>query len=437
MKKKILFICYFFPPFGGVRVLRNYSFIKYLSRISEYDLHIITSNFFSDGIEDKFLYYSLLNRKNISIHSLPSFNFETLVSKLKSLFYKKNKKTKNTEIKENLLLKKIINSFLIPDHYILFVILNFFKIYSIIKKIKPDIIFTSSPPHSMHLTGLLFKKKFKIKWVADFRDPWIGHKPFIEPVILLKNFNKYLEHSVIKNSDKIITCVEQIIENFKSNYPEIEEKKFSLILNGYDDEFFEKARNEIRLIEQNITKKNIIIAYTGSFNVWRSPEPIIKGLKYFEENIKFDYKLILDICGVCPETYKSLPLKYNLTKNSVNFYNHINYYESIKKMLTADINLLIVSDREGALVPTAKFSNYLAAKKPILALLPAGSIIKNFINDKIGIALENFSDKDIAFALLNIIENYEKFLYNFQNTDISVFSRYSQALKLKYIFDNI
>src|SRR5690606_27637000 len=43
-----------------------------------------------------------------------------------------------------------------------------------------DTIITTGPPHSLHLIGLELKKKKneKLRWIADFRDPWttIGYQ---------------------------------------------------------------------------------------------------------------------------------------------------------------------------------------------------------------------------------------------------------------------
>src|SRR5258708_38705536 len=37
-----------------------------------------------------------------------------------------------------------------------------------------DAIVTSGPPHIVHLLGLLLKRRYRLSWVADFRDPWVA-----------------------------------------------------------------------------------------------------------------------------------------------------------------------------------------------------------------------------------------------------------------------
>jgi len=35
-----------------------------------------------------------------------------------------------------------------------------------------DAIISTGPPHSTHLAAWQLKQKFKLPWIADFRDPW-------------------------------------------------------------------------------------------------------------------------------------------------------------------------------------------------------------------------------------------------------------------------
>ncbi|HOK39678.1 MAG TPA: glycosyltransferase [bacterium] len=432
--KNILFISYYFPPAGGIRVLRNYSFVKYLSNLTNYHIFVITTNFPKDGMEDYFLYKTLKN-KRIKIYPLISFNFEYYIKKIKKAIFKNSgKKNEYNPPKENIIIKKIINTFFIPDHNVIFFILNFFKFFFLLKKIKPDVVISSSPPFSCHLIALLLKNIFNYKWIVDLRDPWLGHKPFVEPYGFIKKINSFIEYIVFKKCDKIITCVQDFIENYKKTYQIIPEKKYHLILNGYDDDLFETAQNKIKKNNNFFT-----INYSGSFNVWRSPQLFINSLKTFEEKYlsKINKKIQFTIWGNYPEKYTQLPEKYEIKKIEIKFNKHINYFESIKKMLETDVNLLIVSDREGPNVPTGKFSNYLAAKKPILALLPKNSIITKFINDnKIGIALEESSAEIIAESIMNLINNYETYETNFKKIELQKYSRKLQTKELLKILDS-
>ena len=63
---------------------------------------------------------------------------------------------------------------------------------------------STSPPHSMHLIALGLKKMNpKLKWIADFRDPW-SEIDLLNEFYLTKNSRlkyKKLEKEVLDNSD--------------------------------------------------------------------------------------------------------------------------------------------------------------------------------------------------------------------------------------------
>lgn len=40
-------------------------------------------------------------------------------------------------------------------------------------KVKPDCLITTSPPESLHITGMLLSRRWGVPWVAEFRDTWI------------------------------------------------------------------------------------------------------------------------------------------------------------------------------------------------------------------------------------------------------------------------
>src|SRR5262245_58863134 len=41
-----------------------------------------------------------------------------------------------------------------------------------VRELRPDVVLTSGPPHWAHLLGLSLKRRYRLPWVADFRDPW-------------------------------------------------------------------------------------------------------------------------------------------------------------------------------------------------------------------------------------------------------------------------
>ena len=63
--------------------------------------------------------------------------------------------------------------------------------------VKPDLIFTTSPPESIHITGAKLTKKLHVPWVAEFRDTWVEmpHRH----ILVRSGFRRYVERRIAKH----------------------------------------------------------------------------------------------------------------------------------------------------------------------------------------------------------------------------------------------
>ena len=71
---------------------------------------------------------------------------------------------------------------------------------SILRHDRPDVVFTSSPPESVHVLGLLLSG-FGVPWVADFRDGWTFEPPTLRPY--LTGLDGALERLVISRAKAV------------------------------------------------------------------------------------------------------------------------------------------------------------------------------------------------------------------------------------------
>jgi hypothetical protein len=94
-----------------------------------------------------------------------------------------------------------------------------------------DAIITTGPPHSVHLIGLALKKKFGLKWVADFRDPWTSIDYFHNLPLTPSSLKKHrdLEEEVLRNADRVIVVGGRMKEEYDAY-----NKNVRVISNGYD-----------------------------------------------------------------------------------------------------------------------------------------------------------------------------------------------------------
>ena len=67
-------------------------------------------------------------------------------------------------------------------------------------------ILSSSPPDSAHLAGLPLRRRFRVPWVADFRDPWVGLHYRTPPTAWHRARQTAMEREVLGSADLVLVA---------------------------------------------------------------------------------------------------------------------------------------------------------------------------------------------------------------------------------------
>jgi glycosyltransferase involved in cell wall biosynthesis len=106
-----------------------------------------------------------------------------------------------------------------------------------------EAIYTTAPPRSVPLVGLLCKLLLGIPWVCDFRDPWLLADPtrrnvFGESVPLLRRkLENWVEALLVRQAEAIVTVTRGHADELASKYPKLADKLF-VVTNGFDEDDF-------------------------------------------------------------------------------------------------------------------------------------------------------------------------------------------------------
>ena len=229
----------------------------------------------------------------------------------------------------------------------------------IIEKEKPDIIFSTSPPPTVHLIAAKLVKWSGIKWVADFRDPWTKihylQQQRINPIS--KRINKNLEKKVIENCDAA-TCVSN---NFVNLLTKTYSLKFTVITNGFD--------SEINCpVLKNADKFTVL--YIGGLAWTRYyPEFILSVAKLFENGkLNSDFTEIQFVGSIEKDILEDIQKKFKHAPN-IQFINYVIHEKALEFMHKADLLLLFLEkgkDYEGHI--PGKLFEYLSTGNRILGI---------------------------------------------------------------------
>jgi len=305
--KKVLIITYYWPPAGGPGIQRILKFAKYLPEFGWEPIILTVKNGEYPAIDE-----SLLNEipENCKVYATNSIEPNNLYRKLIGL--KSNQKIPIAVLAEKNInrKKKVANwirlNLFIPDAKIFWKPFAIKMGRQIINELKPDLIFSSSPPPTVHLIAKSLKKHSGIKWVADLRDPWIDiyYYDNLKKNKISTRLDKQFELSVLNNADELCTVSQDLVNIFKSKNNKL---NIEIITNGFDPDDFSDLPQQDKF-------KKFTIAYAGKLNNQQNPVNLWKALQKLTNDFKdFSNDLQLVFMGNFVDEIHNSIKNYNLS----------------------------------------------------------------------------------------------------------------------------
>lgn len=418
--KKVLVITYYWPPAGGPGVQRWLKFVKYLG-----DFGIEPVVYIPENPQYPLLDTTFVNEipEDITIYKHPIFE----PYRIASLFSNKKTKrisagiiqTKDQSFSEKLMLWVRGNLF-IPDARKYWVRPSVRFLNGVLEKEGIETIITTGPPHSVHIIGYYLKEFKKVKWIADFRDPWtsIGYHKKLKLTNLAKNRHKELEHLVLNNADKIVVTSQTTKEEFQR----ITNRPITVITNGFD---------YIRPASVQLDEK-FIISHIGSMLTGRNPKNLWKVLgELVQENQTFRTDLLVQFVGVVSDEVIASMKEFGLEKH-INIIGYVPHEEAIKYQLKSQVLLLaeINSEETRGIIP-GKLFEYMVSERPILGIGPENWEVSQIVAEtKTGAIFEHTSHFQLKNVLLNWFGQYQQKQLGVSSVNINKYSRRELTRKL-------
>jgi glycosyltransferase involved in cell wall biosynthesis len=424
-EKKVLFIAYYFPPMGMGGVQRATKFVKYLP-VFGWKPFVLTVKDVDYLAQD----HSLLEELPSEAKVIRTGSFDPLrISFILKSFFKKRRQKEGSVRGNTVRRSKLFSWFFFPDSKIGWFPFALISGLKIAREEGINLIFTSSPPPSLHLVGYFLKLLTGKPWVADFRDPWIGYRFEIYPTWLHLFLKNQLVRLLVRNADRIISANPFITKRMTEQYSV--PKKIETINQGYDERDFETG----------VSQKSEVftIGYLGTFSPDCDPEPFFWALRNL-----IDQKLIPK--GKIKFIHVGLSLRIDLDrlierydlKEVVERKGYLPHRAALKQMESVSIFLLATSDNP--LIFPAKVFEYLPFRKPILSIVPQESEVGKLISKmKLGRVISPEDENGIAEALLHYLSNFEKKTLTLSQNEqeISRFERKYLTSKLASLFEEM
>ncbi|MDX6465474.1 MAG: hypothetical protein QOI27_514, partial [Gaiellaceae bacterium] len=258
---------------------------------------------------------------------------------------------------------------LMPDENVTWNATAIPKAISIARREGIDVVLTTSPPGSVHLIGAAVRKATGAAWVADLRDSIVQHPHRSNEGVaaLVKEKSRAgIARLVARQADAIVTAAEAITEETRALGPA---GRVVTIANGCDFDDF--AGLEYRPSDR------LRLTHAGSFFGKRDPKPFLQALA--DSGLEdVTVRFLGDFRPRDREFLESLNLG-----DRVELIDYAPRRESLRLQRDSDVLLLLIPDAggRGRGILSGKVFEYLAAERPILALVPPDGAAAQLIRD--------------------------------------------------------
>ena len=379
--KQVLIVAYLFPPSGGAGVQRTTKFVKYL----------------------------------------PEFGWQPVILTVKSGWYRLKDQTLNAEIPPDITTHRtsslqlplwfpwrvrnwVARWLLIVDEHLGWYPFAVRKARELIDKANITAIYTTSAPYTDHLIGYALKRRYRLPWIVDLRDPWIGNFSRHHPTRLHRRLDARLEALVIRNADQVLVTSPTTLRDMLGRYPDQVADKFTLLTNGYDQADF----NDV--VPISLPDDCFTILYSGSFySRGLTPNNFLLGLTNALEKkslprARIQVLFVGNISQQIKDTIDHLGLS-DLVKTT----GYLPHQESIAYLLAANLLLLIVGNSPNSTgVLPGKIFEYLAASNPIMVLAPDGAATEIIREAQAGVIVPPDDVHAISDAIVDMYTRWEQ-----------------------------
>ena len=229
-----------------------------------------------------------------------------------------------------------------------------------------DMLYTTAPPFTDHVVGLMLRVRRRFRWILEFRDPWTGetYKPWFIRAQLTDSVEQWLEAQCIRRCDGIVTVASAYTDVLERRYGTLATDKMVLVRNGIprmsvaDPSFGPSADPSM-----------FRIVHAGSFYLHRDPKPFFTALAALRRRGALQRRLDVRLVGDC-RVFDGEPLAPLIERlglsDVVTFADWLPHAETVALLASADL-LLLLAQNQPLSVPN-KLYEYLGMGKPIFAI---------------------------------------------------------------------
>jgi glycosyltransferase involved in cell wall biosynthesis len=380
--RSVLMLSYRFAPQGGAGSLRTTKFVKYLPTLGWHPIvHTVANPHW--GVWDEALIREV--PPDVSVYRSRTFEPEGTGERAGQQLIGATARTVSGGMAARLrsalgAVRRQMRVFvLIPDRQALWTPWAIIRTLSIVRKHRPEAIYSSSPPHSVQIVALVVKRLTGLPWVADFRDLWMQsiHRQELYTRRWRHAIETAMERAIARHADRIIVTTEPNRDELARKYGVPD--KVVAIPNGYDAADFDCPAVQPADVDADCFNMTM----TGQVVKLVDMRPFFHALaRASARNPELGRRLRVRLIGADPAPYADLIGELGLT-TTVQYIPYMPHERVLQYVRASDVLFLChIPDwiSAGAKM-SVKLFEYFAARRAILAMTSSDSLTAGLLDD--------------------------------------------------------
>ncbi len=300
----------------------------------------------------------------------------------------------------------------------------------LIRKFRPDVIYSTYPIATAHLIGLHLHRASGLPWIADFRDPMAQEDYPVDPLQRKAFFA--LEKRVVREASLSLLTTPGACQYYQARYPDLA-GRFVLWENGYDEAAF-SAAEQLPAVKSD----KLVLLHSGLlYESERNPAHFFEAVAQLKRagllsGVEFRLRASGNQAAYQRELERLAIDDLVLLKDAVP------YQQALREILDADGLLIFQAENCNQQIP-AKIYEYFRARRPIFAMTHSDGDTASLIQTETGAGIANLvSTRDIAEKLSAFIADLRAGKTRFSaGADPEKYSREGRVRQLVRILEQV
>jgi glycosyltransferase involved in cell wall biosynthesis len=375
-KRRLLLVAYQFPPVGGAGVQRVTKFVKYLSQFG-WQVTVLTVKNPSVPVLDGSLLRDVPAETVVARAKTwePGYAVKSLVAAANDQAVPSLRSVIQSSVKG--IIRGVANCILQPDPQVLWVPHAIRMGRDLLRKQPYDAILASGPPFSTFLVGRALSAQCRVPLAIDYRDEWDLANKYMENRKfgrLASVIQRHQQARVLRAASAVITTTLASKESLQAAIRRVGSRaEAACIYNGFDPDDFPSSASDSA---PRPTNAPLRVVYVGTLWKLTSLAPFASALRLLASRLPdLGRRLKLVVAGRRTSEEQQVLTSLQAATGCVEELPYVEHSDAVSLMRSADILLTNLADLPGAeRVLPAKAFEYLAVRRPILALTPPGEL---------------------------------------------------------------